>query len=435
MPSRWGCSPRARFPTGARSNRDPTDASALCGPRPRADVAAPGSSPLRHAVLRRRFVLPCRDLTAIDVSGHSPVASRRGVSPPPSMAGWGSPLRVEDLPEAAAAVGAEPLARFGEVEVAGGDVPAELGQLSLSALLLADGAGGTFSSGRGRGWWLLRVCQIPSSPEGPVELDVGEETVQADLRLGVLGGIETLQRLQDLVVAGETIEIAIVGDLDGLLERLHAARLLHLGSGKLLEGDQAGGNLLEGLDYRLLVLPLRFLVQGLARLVVLVDLAALEERSRELAACLPHRGGAPRQGGELGTGLSEKAGKAQLWEEQRLRHADLGVGGHQLLLDAEQIRAPLQQRGGQASGHGGHRRLGEEWLAARHGTGIASEQDADLILLGGDLTLDLRDGGGGLGEITLGPRRLHLRSDSELQPVFEQIEGVLIRPGGVAGDL
>ena len=66
------------------------------------------------------------------------------------MAGWGSPLRVEDLPEAAAAVGAEPLARFGEVEVAGGDVPAEVGQLSPSALLLADGAGGTFFSGRGR---------------------------------------------------------------------------------------------------------------------------------------------------------------------------------------------------------------------------------------------------------------------------------------------
>src|SRR5215813_14412561 len=239
---------------------------------------------------------------------------------------------------------AESLVQFGEVARAG-YVP-ELGQLSPSALLLADGAGGTFFSGRGRGWRLLRVRQIPPSPEGPVELDVGEETVQADLRLAVLGGIETLQRVQDLVVAGETIEIAIVGDLDGLFERLDAARLLHLGSGELLESDETAGDLLEGLDHRLLVLPLRFLSQGLARLVVLIDLAALEERSRELATCLPHRGGAPRQGGELGTGLSEKAGEAQLWEEQRLGHADLGVGGHQLLLDTEQIRAPLQQRGG-----------------------------------------------------------------------------------------
>src|SRR5215470_3149360 len=227
-------------------------------------------------------------------------------------------------------------ARVQSREVArAGYVPAELGQLSPSALVLADGAGGTLFGGRSRGWRLLRVCQIPSSPERPVELDVGEETVQVDLRLGVLGGIETLQRVQDLVVAGETIEIAIVGDLDGLLERLHASRLLDLGSGQLLEGGQARGNFLEGLNHRLLVLPLRFLGQGLARLVVLVDLAALEERSRELAACLPHRGGAPRQGGELGTGLSEKAGEAQLWEEQRLGHADLGVGGHQLLLDAE----------------------------------------------------------------------------------------------------
>src|SRR5262249_24490075 len=191
--------------------------------------------------------------------------------------------------------------RLDEVEVAG-DVPAELGLLSPSALLLGDGARGTLFSGRGRGWRLLRGFQIPPSPEGPVELDVGEETVQVDLHLGVLGGIETLQRLQDLVVAGATIEIAIVGDLDGLLERLHAAGLLHLGSGKLLEGDQAGGNLLEGLDHRLLVLPLRFLSQGLARLVVLVNLAALEERPRELAACLPHRGGAPREGRTPGTG-------------------------------------------------------------------------------------------------------------------------------------
>src|SRR5215472_7359772 len=207
----------------------------------------------------------------------------------------------------------EPLVQFGEVARAG-YVPAELGQLSPSALLLADGAGGTFFRGRGRGWRLLRVCQIPPSPEGPVELDVGEEPVQADLRLGVLGWIETLQRVQDLVVAGETIEIAIVGDLHGLLERLHASRLLDLGSGKLLEGNQAGGNLLEGLDHPLLVLPLRFLSQGLARLVVLVNLAALEERSRELAACLPHGGAACRQGGELGTGLSEKTGEAQLRE-------------------------------------------------------------------------------------------------------------------------
>src|SRR5262249_32363829 len=149
--------------------------------------------PWRESYRDRRVGLPASSVQARSVSatGHAWNGQPHGT--------WGG--------------SASKISRLDDVEVAG-DVPAELGQLSPSALLLADGAGGTFFSGRGRGWRLLRVCQIPPSAEGPVELDVGEEPVQADLRLGVLGGIETLQRVQDLVVAGETIEIAIVGDLD-----------------------------------------------------------------------------------------------------------------------------------------------------------------------------------------------------------------------------
>src|SRR5215813_469042 len=168
------------------------------------------------------------------------------------------------------------------------------GWISLSALLLLAGWRAFSRGGRGRRRG-LGILQVPAATERLVELHVGKEPIEPDLRLRVLGWEEPLQGLEDFEVAGEAIEIAIVGNLHGLLERLHAASLLDFRPGQLLEGRQAGGHFLEGLNHGLLVPPLRFLGEGLAGLEVLVDLAALEDGTRDRAAGLPHRGGASRQ--------------------------------------------------------------------------------------------------------------------------------------------
>ncbi len=127
-----------------------------------------------------------------------------------------------------------------------------------------------------------------------------------------------------------------------------------------------------------------------------------------------------------GLALPRRPVRRELREEQRLGRPDLGIGGHQLLLDATEIRAPLEKSGGQPGGNAGRHLLIEQRPAALDRPGIATEKGAELILLGRDLALDLRDRGGRLGEVALRSRRLQLRSDPELQPVLKELVGALV---------
>src|SRR5262245_56467811 len=77
------------------------------------------------------------------------------------------------------------------------------------------------------------------------------------------------------------------------------------------------------------------------------------------------------------------------------------VGADRLLLGLAQVGAPLQGRRRQSGRHRRHHRLLVHRLPAWDRPRRSSEQDADLILLGGDVTLDLRDVGLGIAERAL----------------------------------
>src|SRR5206468_168397 len=150
----------------------------------------------------------------------------------------------------------------------------EVEHVSPSTLLV--GTSPRWLGRRGRRRNLLRVVYVPTSAEGLVELHVGREPAQPDLRLEVLGWVEPLQRLEDFVVARKPVDVAIPGYLDGLLERLHGPDLLRLRPGQLLQSRKARGHFLESLDHGLLVLPLRLFPGGDRGAIVPEDLAALE---------------------------------------------------------------------------------------------------------------------------------------------------------------
>jgi hypothetical protein len=75
--------------------------------------------------------------------------------------------------------------------------------------------------------------------------------------------------------------------------------------------------------------------------------------------------------------------------------ADVGIRGGQVVLRLADVGTPLEQRRWQSGGHVREQQRVDR-SSARDRTGVASEQHADEILLLHDLSLELRDTGGGL---------------------------------------
>ena len=81
------------------------------------------------------------------------------------------------------------------------------------------------------------------------------------------------------------------------------------------------------------------------------DRPAGEDRPDDRAAVAPHPRRAAEQVVEVGARGAERAGQRDRREVLRLRRADLRVGGDQLLLGLQQVRAALEQLRGHAGGH------------------------------------------------------------------------------------
>src|SRR5439155_7084955 len=79
--------------------------------------------------------------------------------------------------------------------------------------------------------------------------------------------------------------------------------------------------------------------------------------------------------------------------------------------------------------------LAIERRAARDVAGRPSEQDGELILLGDDLALELRNARAYLGERRLRPRHLQQCADPTRVTSLEEIEGVLERDPRAVRDL
>ena len=77
------------------------------------------------------------------------------------------------------------------------------------------------------------------------------------------------------------------------------------------------------------------------------ELAAFEDRRREICAERPDASRQREQPGECGALAAEVSGERDRGKKLRLGHADLGVRGDQVLLGLANVGAPLEQRRGQ----------------------------------------------------------------------------------------
>src|SRR5262249_42226691 len=157
-----------------------------------------------------------------------------------------------------------------------------------------------------------RVGEVPAAAERLVELHVGEEPVQARGRLGLLDGIELLLGVENLEIAGKSVQVPIERDANGLLERARRTDELRLRARELVERDKARGDLLERLDDAVRVLELRLIAHGERRPIVGEDAPTLEDRAGETASDGPDGGRTARDRRQFWIGFAHRAGEAQL---------------------------------------------------------------------------------------------------------------------------
>ena len=137
---------------------------------------------------------------------------------------------------------------------------------------------------------------------------------------------------------------------------------------------------------------------------------------------------------ERRAGRAERGRQVELRVVERLRGADVGIGGDEVLLGLQDVRPSFEQRRRQPGGNRGARELVDR-LAARDGIGVAALEHGDQVLLRGDLLLELRDRGQRLLVLRLDLRDLELRHHAALVPQVEDPDGVLVVGGRLLRDL
>ena len=106
-------------------------------------------------------------------------------------------------------------------------------------------------------------------------------------------------------------------------------------------------------------------------------------------------------------------------KELGLGHANLRVGRTQLLLGFANVRTPLQQCGGEASGHVRGSLVFKVGAGTRNRAGVVSEQKAELVLHHPDLSLEIRNAGGSGVEQRLGGGRFQFGRHAAPQTLVE----------------
>ena len=125
------------------------------------------------------------------------------------------------------------------------------------------------------------------------------------------------------------------------------------------------------------------------------DPPRIENRLQHTRPKRPRPGRAFEQIRELGAFQAEQRGETDVGKVRSLGHADVGVGGDEILLGLTDVGSALQQRCRQTVGHRGEEQ-GVDVASPRNQAGIVTEQDADEVLLLRDLTLELGHPGQGL---------------------------------------
>src|SRR5881296_1642516 len=243
-----------------------------------------------------------------------------------------------------------------------------------------------------------RHLKSPPAAERAVEADDGHQLVALRAREVELGGKELLLGLEDLEVVRDAVVVTLERQRDRRLKRLRRLVAIGVHALELLMGDERVRHLRKRLERGLLIALDGLVPRGRGGPIAREQPSTLEERTRERAADRPHVAGALDDVLELAALAPVQTGETEAREEVRHGDADVGVRRHDRLLRLLDVRPPLEQLGRQTDGHLRGRRLAIERLAAHDVAGRPSEQDRELVLLGDDLALELRDARARLGE-------------------------------------
>ena len=112
-------------------------------------------------------------------------------------------------------------------------------------------------------------------------------------------------------------------------------------------------------------------------------------------------------------------------EIRRTGHADLRVGGDDLLLGGLDVRPSLQERGGQAGGNVRRMRLVDQLAPTGDRRRKAPEQNADEVLLLRDPALEDHDGRAGAEHELLGLAHVDQRRDTAAFTHLRQLQRLL----------
>ena len=159
-----------------------------------------------------------------------------------------------------------------------------------------------------------------------------------------------------------------------------------------------------------------------------------EDRAGQAPGQQPYACRAREEVAEGRAGGAERAGEREGRVVERARRADVGVGGNEVLLGLHDIRAALQQRGGEVGGDQGRNEL-VDGFPARDRRRVASEQDGNQVLLRCDRLLERRNCGERLLILRTNLHHFGLRHDAGLETQVEDPCGFAEVPGRRPRDL
>src|SRR4051795_3099763 len=190
-------------------------------------------------------------------------------------------------------------------------------------------------------FFAMRSSLLPAAAERAIELGACAQFCAA--RVG-----EQQLLLEEILVGGENFDVArepgVVArarEIGGIHQHRHRAFPLDAHQRELLNRHDRVGRFAVAVERRLLIQGERLLELRLRRLEVPPIATGVVNRLQQPHAGRPGGAGAAENRGQVAGHAAAERGQANRRIEQRLRCADVGIGGDQLLLRFHDVGTPL----------------------------------------------------------------------------------------------
>src|SRR6202171_3450797 len=235
----------------------------------------------------------------------------------------------------------------------------------------------------------------PAATHRLVQIRVRLEKLGLRRDVRELGVEQRLFGIGHLQIDRRPFPVTQIGQVAEAPQRLHVLRLLLAHLSEFDPIDQGILHILESADDRLFIRVERLSLHSFGLRDLTAEPPGVENRLQRTRRKRPGSGGAFEQIRELGTFQAEQRGEADVGKVCSLGHANVGVGGDEILLGLTDVGSALEQRCRQTVWHRGEEQ-GVDVSSPRNQGGMVTEQYADEVLLLRDLTLELGHPGHGL---------------------------------------